>query len=357
MKKYFLGIMSIVSIFSIIGCGSNSKLDYSDYNDTSDIDIKQQTASLSISYETTECDAARGLVSHFHIHAVDLKSNLPVENIPVSVSLVNGVKVYNNEIVHMASGALGRLDNNGSYTFSDKGIFFLETDVEVNDNLIIFPSENRTNIAYLGGWNINDVSEQLLLDGNYTNIPVIDKLTYIIGNEERLLGGDNGSIGDLATAHIELVDTETDVNGYAYFDIVYDFVLAGHTVSVEAHGKHRGKRVGIAEKIFLRMENDAFIANEKKVPNNRLGTRYVTMSLRINPSCSGDYALMDTPVSPQSFEVEPADHCRIDYGKTEDHTDGHGTLVVAVQTDGNVTAAADCTVSWNGGPGSLYYEY
>jgi hypothetical protein len=226
----------------------------------------------------------------------------------------------------------------------------------VGDNLIIFPSANRTDISYLGGWNIENVSNSLTLSGNYiVDTNKTDRLTYLIGNEERLLGGENGSIGELKVAHVEMVQPETDLQGYAYFDIIYDFELAGHTVSVEAHGEENGKRIGTSGKVFLRLDGDNFYADDVLIPNNQQTKRTVRMHLSIQPSCSGNRALVDTPVSSASFEITPAENCQI--VGVDKRTDGYGNIMIDVATDGNVTATAQCTLSWQGGPGSLRYEY
>jgi hypothetical protein len=350
MKKYFITALCTTSLFILIGCGSDSKADPSEEN-------SGETATLSISYESTECDVNRGVVSHYHIHAVDSKSHLPLENIPVSVSLINGVKEFNDEKVHKGTGVISKSTDGDGLIFSDSTVDFQTTRVQEGDNLIVFPSTYRTNIAYLGGWNINEVSNTLTLNGNYKNIPEVNSLTYIVGNEERLLGGEYGEIGELATAHVEIIDNETNADGYVYFDIVYDFILAGHTVSVEAHGDKYGERAGIAEKIFLRLDGDNFTAYDQIVPNSMEGIQYVWMNLRINPSCSGDFALMNVPIDPRSFTAEPIEHCHVDVTQTGTETDGYGNVLVAVQTDGNSTDAPDCTVKWNGGPASLRFEY
>ena len=307
---------------------------------------------LSVSYEDSECDVKKGQIGHYHVHAVDRKSNLPVVGIPISFSLVNGVIEFNGDKVHKASGTI---NNTKPIVFKDVNIDYGNTNIEVGDNLIIFPSEEKTDVTYLGGWNIDSISNILTLGGSYTNLVSENNLTYIIGNEERVLGGSNGNIGTLTVAHVETVESETNNDGYAYFDIISDFMLAGHTVSVEAHGDENGKRIGISKKIFIRLDGDDFSANDITVSNDQNRTLNVTMHLKINPSCSGDQPLVDVPVSPRSFETEPTEHCKIVGADTS--TDDSGNISVSIQTDGNATAASSCTVKWQGGPSSLGYEY
>ena len=322
-----------------------------------DLDASDGRATeLSISYESSSCDVKRGNIGHYHIHAVDRNSNLPIVGIPVTVSLVNGVKEINHNKVQIAKG---NIYNTSPVQFNDNTVDFLtQTDIKRGDNLIIFPSENKADISYIGGWNINSLNdENLTLTGDYTNLLTTTDLTYIVGNEKRLLGGENGEIGEPTVAHVEIVESETDSDGYVYFDIVSDFLLAGHTVTVEAHGNENGRRIGVAKKVFLRLDDDKFSANDVTVPNNQAGLRKVSMHLTINPSCSGNQWLIETPVDPGSFSAKPVEHCNVVASETETSTDANGNIEVAVRTDGNETATSQCTVSWEGGPGSLMFEY
>jgi len=326
------------------------------FNLETDIPSDGRATTLSISYETTECDEKRGIIGHYHVHAVDRKSNRPAVNVPLKVTLVNGIKEINGEKVQKAKGSISNL---GAMEFSDKSVdFYAETKVEDGDNLMIFASEGKTDAAYIGGWDIDYVYDYLLLNENYYNIVDTSNLTYIIGNEERLLGGENGAIGTLATAHVEPNYT-TDNDGYVYFDIVFDPILAGHTVTVEAHGDDEGNRVGAVQKVFLRLENDSFTAPDTLIPNTG-GTRLVSVPLSIEPSCTGNQPLIDVPVVPNSFQVSPKENCAINNALSEYHSGANGSVTIAVWTDGNtsVTGGVDeCTLTWDGGPSSLVYEY
>ncbi len=226
--------------------------------------------------------------------------------------------------------------------------------MEIGDNLIIFPSEDKTDNSYLGGWDIKTVNENLTFSEHYLNLVDTTNLTYIIGNEERLLGGENGSIGTFANAHIEAVESTTDADGYAYFDIVSDMILVGHTVTIEAHGDENGDRIGVSQKVFLRLEGDDFSTSPTEIPNTA-GTRKVRVPLTIYPSCSGSQPLIDVPVAPNSFTITPTVNCAIVGG--DFHSDSSGTVTLSVRMDGNTTATETCTIEWDGGPGSLRYEY
>lgn len=314
-----------------------------------------RATTLSIVYETSECDDKRGLIGHYHVHAVDRFSRLPLVGIPVKVSLVNGVREISGEKLQKSGG---NIRNTTPVSFYDNTINFdTQTNILEGDNLIIFPTENKTDISYLGGWNIDSVGQELTLDGEYTNLINATNLTYIVGNEERLLGGEDGEVGILANAHVEMIESVTDTQGYAYFDIVFDPALAGHTVSVEAHGDEDGKRVGIAQKEFLRLDGE-FTAPETVIENDG-STQTFDIPISIQPSCMGEQALIDTPIDFDSFTIEPQAHCDI-VKAAPFETDQFGNVSVTVSTDGNTTATGgqdECTLTWEADASSLGYEY
>lgn len=318
------------------------------FNAGSSVDGRATT--LSISYLTTTCDEEKGIIEHYNVHAVDNLSRQPVVGIEVNFSLINGVKSFNGSKVQNAKGTL---KNDSSISFVDSTINFQsQTNIEANDNLIIFPSQEKKDIAYLGGWDINGVSSDLSLAGIYSNIVNTSDLTYIIGSEERILGGENGSVGIHTIAHVEEVDAQTDSNGFAYFDIVADPSLGGHTVTVEAHGEENGQRYGISKKEFLR--TDDFAAPDVVIRNSG-SIQSVTVPISIEPGCVGNQPLIDVPVSSNSFNAEPVKNCAVVGGNF--HTDSSGSVSVLVASDGNITASDTCTLSWIGGAQSLGYEY
>jgi len=310
-----------------------------------------RATTLSINYMTSTCDATKGLIGHYNVHAVDERSNSPVVGMDVEFSLINSVKKIKGVAVQRGSG---NIKNSASLTFADSRLSFVNEDITVNDNLIILPTQDASEIPYLGGWNINDVGKELTLFGNYNNIDDTNNLTYIIGNEKRLLGGENGSAGTLTAAHVMVINGITDSKGFAYFDLVFDSKLAGHTVVLEAHGDENGKRYGIAKKAFLRLPGDNFTARDVEI-NNTGGVYTIHVPITIAPSCAGTESLVDVPISPSSFTVEPKRNCMVVGG--DFLTNSSGAVKVDVLTDGNITASEICTLSWEGGPESLRSEY
>ncbi|MEA1879708.1 MAG: hypothetical protein U9N11_03575 [Campylobacterota bacterium] len=308
-----------------------------------------RATTLSINYLTTTCDADKGIVGHYNVHAVDERSNVPIVGMDVEVSLINGVKKLKGDAIQRASG---NLKNTTPLTFEDPGLNFASSGITANDNLIIFPTSGAHEIPYLGGWNINSASNSLALFGNYNNINNINNLTYIIGNEKRILGGGNGSVGVLTTAHIQVTDPVTDSQGFAHFDIVFDSALGGHTVVIEAHGDEDGRRFGIAKKTFLRTSD--FVASPVVIPNSG-GEGLVPMYPKIVPGCVGNQSLREVPT--HNYSIKPSDHCYIISSKSDTYANENGYVSIYVVTDGNTTGSKDCTLSWKGGAGSLSAEY
>jgi hypothetical protein len=306
-----------------------------------------RATTLSISYLTTTCDK-RGIIEHYNVHAADPYSREPIVGMDVEFSLINGVTVLNGRKVQRGSGTIS---NGSPITFKDNKANF-STNVTAADNLIIMPTEGNSEISYMGGWSIDSASKELQLNGTYNNIQTTNNLTYIIGNEQRLLGGKDGTIGIETVAHVQAVDATTDSSGFAYFDIVLDPALGGHTVVVEAHGDENGKRFGISKKEFLRASD--FIATPVVISNTG-GEGNVAMSPTIVPGCVGKQHLREVPT--YNYKIEPSDHCFIDYSQSDTYANSNGIVSIYVITDGNTTAAKDCTLTWKGGAGSLSAEY
>ena len=354
------GELSVVFTDGDITLEESVKLDF---NLNTDIPSDGRATTLSIAYETTECDDKRGIVGHYHVHAVDRFSRLPIVDIPVRVSLINGIKMINSKKVQEGKGKIvykNSADTTSPIEFFDPSTSYAQTSVEKGDNLIIFPSQGRTDASYIGGWDIKSVSDILTLNEHYLNLVQSNSLTYIIGNEERLLGGESGAVGTLAVAHVEPNYT-TDNNGYAYFDIVFDAKLAGHTVTVEAHGNEDGNRIGVSQKVALRLDGDSFTAPDTVIPNTG-GTVEARIGITINPTCVGTEPLIDVPINPNTFHIEDKGklHCQIDQDQSDYHTNGYGAVTIVVNTDGNITETGgvdECTITWDGDITSLLYEY
>ncbi len=301
-------------------------------------------STISLTYAGTE-KGAGVYIDEYRVHAVDIKSNQPIVGMAITASLVNDVKVQQ---AHALSGSIL---NTIPVGFDDVTINYLNAGVGTNDNLIIIPSSGKTDPAYIGGWTISDVAaNHLTFTEEYSNGISAQGLNYIVGSERRLLGRKIGVADVTYSADTPLTDEE----GYTSLFVVYDTILAGHTITLEVHGDYSGNRVGIGQVVSLR--GDEFSAAEVTTKNNG-GLKQVPMLLTIG---GGIEHLIDVDIVPSSIIVEPLPHCILNEGASDFHTDNSGQISIAVNTDGNTseTGGVDiCTVNWIGGAGSIYLEY
>jgi len=354
MKKQtiFYGILSSIVATLFVACGSNSKPNGND--------IAPGTTALSIVYDSTE-ESGGKMVGHYRVHAIDDNGN-PISGLKLKMSLINGVKQIRNQKLQRGTG---NILSSAPIKFNDVGIGYTQTGVRVGDSLIILPSSGKTDVNYLGDWTISNVGSELELKENSYNLETTLNTTYIIGNEERLLGGENGDRGTIAVAHIQDVNNTSATNekGFTFFDIVFDPVLAGHTVSVGVHTE-KGTRLGAAKVIGLR--GAEFPPVEISIANSG-GTVVVPMTLSISPKSGGAEHLIDVDVNPLSFKVEPVDSCKLNYDESNFHTDSGGRVILSITTlgkkvvaDGNKTKTEGedtCTIKWDGGVTSIALEY
>ncbi len=340
-RKIIYSFILAASLLLLTACGSDSK------PDAGALPPSERSASLSIVYESSEYDENRGMIGHYHVHAVDENAN-PISGLALDVSIVNGVKEIRNQKMQNATG---NILSSEPISFTDNGVNFSQTGVAVGDTLIIVPSVGKTGVSYLGDWKISGIDAGLFLRENSFSLETTEGLTYIIGNDERLLGGDSGRRGTLAVAHIEDANNTTDAKGFTYFDVVFDPILTGHTVTLGAHTY--GNRMGTAMVASLR--GGDFIGSTVRVPNSG-STQYASMTLSIDPGNGGTEHLIDVDIVPSSFVIEPVENCSLDVGASDLHTSGGGQVLLAINTDGNDTVP-ECTAEWNGGASSIYLEY
>ena len=346
------GILSLMVAVLFTACGSDSK--------ANGRDIAPGTTALSIVYASSE-EVAGKIVGHYRVHAVDDNGN-PISGLKLKMSLINGVKQIRNQKLQRGTG---NILSSEPIRFNDLSVNFTQTNVQVGDSLIILPSSGKTDVNYLGDWTISNVGSELELKENSYNLETTLNTTYIIGNEERLLGGEHGDRGVITVAHIQDVNNSTTTNerGFTFFDIVFDPVLAGHTVTVGVHTV-KGTRLGAAKVIGLRGAD--FPPVEMTIVNSG-GTVVVPMTLSIDPGNGGSEHLIGVDVNPLSFKVEPIDSCTLNYDQSNFHTDSGGRVILVIDTlgkrevvDGNKTktkGADTCTVKWDGGITSTYLEY
>ena len=296
------------------------------------------------------------IVNYYAVHAVNEDAQAPIAGMPIKMILINGIKELNSTKVQYGNG---NFKDTNPITFTDDSVDYLANyynseKVQKNDNLIILPSKGRVNPSYLGGWKINNVtSHELTLDGYFDNLTTEYYLNYIIGNEKRLLGR------NIVLAEVRSIDMEaiTDENGMAYFKVAFDPELALHTVTLAAYAvTPQNERVGISRIVSLRVENSV-VPKQTMTVNNIGGQQVVNMPISMNFPSGAEY-MYDMNLVPSSFSIEPIGHCSIVNGNYNTGTNGAVSLVVA--TDGNTsdTGGTDqCTITWQGGAGSTYFEY
>jgi len=326
-------------------------LDFQDYK----IDNNGQATSLSLVYMQTINEEGSGkIINRYRVHAVNKKSNQPIVGIPVTMSLINNAKIK-----PLDKNDTGKIENNTSITFSDTNTSINYSTITQDDNLIILPTENRLDASYLGGWIVDKVSSDkltLTLSESDVNISTTDALKYVIGNEVRLVG-DKVAVADVANVNN---DTTTDENGYIIFDVTFDPKLAGHTVTLEAHGDIDGQRVGVSQIAILRFED--INAKPYIIDNQDDIDKTITLIALINST----ETLSKIKLDKNSFHAVSSGNnvCSIKESSfTNDsiETTEDGEIILTVETtqakEDNKSVVTTCTVSWDGGITSINREY
>jgi len=310
--------------------------------------ISGPVTALSIPYvSTVVCSSEPNLWANVHlIHAVDRYSN-PAQ-VRITPTLINGTKV----VVAGPSDGTGTIGYSGVTEFTDTSTLPFGSVIAKEDRLIVVPNTNHHDFSYLGNWTINDASsDTLTLDEEYTGA-VASNLSYIVGNEYRLM--DDGR--DIAIAHVYDPTGEymTDANGTLALEVCWDPKLAGHTFTLGAYAQDNN-RTGISAIETFRWSD---YSSDVALVDNNGGTYTISLGLGI----AGDISeyLIDVDINPSSIVVDKLPHCTIDYASSDFHTDGSGQIEIVLHTDG-IRADAEgvdtCTVEWNKSPGSILYEY
>jgi len=218
-KNIIFGFLITVILVLFTACGTDSKKD-SNGGTSSD-------ASMSILMEgIVRLDITRGCEKLFVVHAVDGNGNA-IPNLNVDASIIVKNKAAGN--------GTGMIQTTVPITFLDGNYNFNNKNVIPGDKIIILPSANRHDASYTGDWDIHKVEgEALTLWGAAYNIETTEQLNYVVGNDSTYIAGYG-----TAVAHVEKNDangtTITNSDGHAYFKVVYDPSLIGHTMVVGAH--------------------------------------------------------------------------------------------------------------------------
>jgi hypothetical protein len=251
MKKrtLFYGAI-LLPLLILVGCGTNDKPD----GDA----VTRGEASMSILLEgEVKLDRTRGCQKLFVVHAVDGEGN-PIPGLRVDASIIVNTKA--------AGSSTGTIETTAPIQFSDGRYNFNAENIVPGDKLVILPSRDRDHTSYLGDWKINVVEgSKVVLKNVAYNLETTDKISYVIGNESTYVQGYG-----TAVAHVEKPDDNgssvTADDGYAYFDVIYDLALIGHSYTVGAHSGD-GYRMGAAVSSILPDCTSSVIPGENNETN------------------------------------------------------------------------------------------
>ena len=203
--------------------------------------LSGEISSMSIFHNKNTFDENTGLhEDHYTIHAVDRYGN------PVSAGTALHPSLINQPTSAVMSGT-GEIKTPGK--LSDVN-FSEVTDGE--DRIIILPTPGKLDKFYMGDWSIKSHTDtELTFDETFSGTNT-SGLTYVIGNEKRLITKNN--IQQVASADISSPTGSytTDAQGNVQFVVKYDPVLKGEYFYVAANANSNGKRIGTAlESIFF----------------------------------------------------------------------------------------------------------
>ena len=305
-------------------------------------------AAMSLFYAYTSEDKDLGIYKNtYTIHAVDKYNNPAQAGIALHPSIINGAKVVKSRLT---TGTIHQGDPQKD-TFTDSVADTFAT-VSEDDHLAIVPNPIRNSKDYLGNWSFDSVdANQLVLSENYFGATE-NNLSYVIGNANRYIDGRGIAVVDIKDKDGK--GFVTDENGNVQFEVTFDPILAGHTVTISANTYDDGNRTGVAMITALRWGE--YSSSKFSVTND--GSNYVgTLSLGI----SGIEPLVGVEIAANSI-VSSSSQCMlvdasVPGSATNLHSDSNGEITVEIATLGTDSDVKTCTIQWNAEPGSIYLEY
>ena len=302
---------------------------------------------MSLFYFVTSEDTSLGIYKNtYTIHAVDKYNNPAREGITLHPSIINGTKVIKSTGI---SGQITQGSPNAD-TFDDASVGVFST-VNSDDLLSIIPNADRFSKDYIGNWSIDIVAtaNQLELAEDYL-APTENALSYVIGNSKRFISG-------YGVATVDIKDKNgagyvTDDRGNVQFDVTFDPVLSGHTVTVSANA-YDINRTGVAKVAGLRW--DKYNSTKVKVPND--GDDHVkNLTLGIS---NGLEALINLDIVPSSI-ISSNSACDLNTSAgsaTDLYTDSNGVITVQISTGLSSSAITECEITWSATQAGIYKEY
>ncbi|MDQ7084966.1 MAG: hypothetical protein Q9M36_08540 [Sulfurovum sp.] len=200
-------LLTLGTLSLMVGCGTDNKKNAND-RPASSIGISHSITC----YEDPTQKVIDILVANCYVHSVDGDSN-PISGLTFDVSVITNVKEF--------SEATGTIQTTSPITFADIQTYFPDSDVKATDNLIILPTSETTDVAYLGNWEIVEVGSELTLAENASNLVTTEKLSYVIGNETV------SDFGSSASVHIEYPESNIQPVQKVYF--ILTFIMTPHS--------------------------------------------------------------------------------------------------------------------------------
>ncbi len=198
-------------------------------------------SSMSIFHNKNGFDVDTGLHEDYYtIHAVDRYGNPVSAGTALHPSLINQPK----SAVQVGTG---RMETPGKLIdASFSGV------IDGEDRVIILPSAGKLDKYYLGDWSIKShTNTSVSFDETFSGTNT-DDLTYIVGNEKRIIINNNIEQEALADISSPTGSYLTDDQGNVQFVVKYDPALKGEYFYVAANADSNGKRIGTAlESIFF----------------------------------------------------------------------------------------------------------
>ena len=298
---------------------------------------------MSLVYGHTLPDDGSGILyNSYTIHAVDRYNNPAREGIVLHPSLINGTKVIKTALID----AVGSINASTPVSFTDITNPFGLVDDGV-DLLAIVSNPDKTDQLYLGNWTIDGATAGSLTLAEAYQGAITANLNYVIGNSDRYISQYGIATVDISSPTGLFV---TNANGTTEFIVGFDRILAGHTITLSANAVD-GNRTGISKIAGLRW--DDYSSSSKKIQNDGLN-HVITLQLGIS---SGIEHLVGLSIDPDSIVSSDAT-CALDVsGANILTTNSNGVIQVELATRLTVSAATECTISWNMSPGSIYREY
>ena len=317
--------------------------------------LSGEVTAMSIFYMGSSEDGVGQFINTYTIHAVDKYGNPAREGVMLHPSLINGTNKIDPRVSVYGERGTIKQDN----TFKDTTGNFYAANVDESDRLVIVPNSSKYDPSYLGNWTLESVSStELTLSEEYYGSDE-SSLSYVIGNESRYINGYGVAVADIAT---KAGGYKTDENGNVQFDVTFDPILAGRTVTIAAHA-YDGNRTGVAKIEGLRWGHYNSSSKLLRIDGE---DHNVTLSVGISNTANEPLEPLVNMELSHTGIVSTSAQCDINSAATDkinSNTSGkivtnkNGEFTVVISTFANTGDDEECTIEWNKSNASIYREY